>query len=238
MGNALTNMKGSFQYEHEITNIYAYIALDANANVIGFVPTTSAPGAGPFTRALGMQKSIGPAGGIITQPHTSNFSNTVTLTNGSPNITFSNAQTLTAGTWFCFSDQPNAIYQLSASITAATAAVLTANYTGTGGAAKTAVAGVYVFTLDEPWYALMGDNISIQDLGAAFFNSVTANVRSNTTDTSLQWPGTLTVFPGTTTVFMPQTVVVRFYSATNTPANPTASSAFWLNLTLKRTQQS
>jgi hypothetical protein len=237
MGNALTNNAGEFIYEHELSVIYGYIALNASSDVIGFVPTTTAPGAGPFTRAIGMQKSIGPAGSIILQPHANVFAGTVTLTNGSASITFSGNQTLPAGTWLSFSDQPSAVYQLASAIAASTAGTLTTVYTGTGGAGKTAVPGVYVFTFDEPWFALSGVNISMQDLGAAFFTTTVANVRSNTTDTSLQLPGTNTVYPTTTTPFVPQTMVTRFYSATATPANPTASSAFWQTVQLKRTQQ-
>jgi hypothetical protein len=236
-GTQHLNNAGEFIWEHEVAVVYGYIALNASADVIGYLPTATAPGAGPFTRCLGVQKSIGPAGSIVLQPHANVFSNTVTLTNGSASITFSNAQTLPAGTWLCFSDQPNAVYQLAATITAGTAGTLTTVYTGAGGAGKTAVPGVYVFTLDESWFALLGANINIQDNGAAFFNSTTANVRSTNTDASLQWPGCLNVYPGTTTPFVPQTVVMRFYSATNTPANPSASSAFWVNMQLKRTQE-
>jgi hypothetical protein len=56
---------------------------------------------------------------------------TVTVTNGSANITFSQNQTLTKGTLLQFSSQPGVFYTLNAAIAGVTAAVLTATYNGT-----------------------------------------------------------------------------------------------------------
>jgi hypothetical protein len=59
-------------YEHDAVSINAFIALDASANVVGFQPTL--PGVAvattPYTLAKGIQIALGPAGGVITQPHT------------------------------------------------------------------------------------------------------------------------------------------------------------------------
>ncbi len=70
MGNPLSN-RADGSLENESLTISAYIALDGSSNVIGFMPTATPPTAvGPYSRAKGLQKAIGPAGGIITQPHT------------------------------------------------------------------------------------------------------------------------------------------------------------------------
>jgi len=63
---------------------------------------------------------------------------TVTVANGSAAITFSTAQTLSAGTLIYFSDQPSVTYQLAANVAAATSGTLTVLYSGTGGSGKTA----------------------------------------------------------------------------------------------------
>lgn len=69
MGNPFSN-RADASLENESVVISAYIALDGSSNVIGFMPTATVPtAAGPYTRAKGLQKAIGPAGGIITQPH-------------------------------------------------------------------------------------------------------------------------------------------------------------------------
>lgn len=64
-------------------------------------------------------------------------SGTVSVTNGSANITFSGAQTFPKGQLFVFSSQPGVYYALSAAISSVTAGVLTGNYTGTTNAAAT-----------------------------------------------------------------------------------------------------
>jgi hypothetical protein len=79
MGNVLSNRADS-GLENETLTISCYIALDGSSNVIGYAPTASPPGlVGPYTRAYGVQKAIGPAGAIITQPHTSTGLYTFTL---------------------------------------------------------------------------------------------------------------------------------------------------------------
>ena len=70
MGNPFSN-RADGSLENESLAISCYIALDGAANVIGYAPTASpATLVGPYTRAKGAQKAIGPAGGVITQPHT------------------------------------------------------------------------------------------------------------------------------------------------------------------------
>jgi hypothetical protein len=56
--------------------IHGFVSLDGASNVIGFQPTNAplnlaGPGNNlPYTRCRGIQNSLGPAGAIITQPHT------------------------------------------------------------------------------------------------------------------------------------------------------------------------
>lgn len=63
---------------------------------------------------------------------------TVSVTNASPNITFSQAQTILAGTRLTFASQAGVVYILGEDITAGTAGVLDVNYTGTTNASTTA----------------------------------------------------------------------------------------------------
>ena len=77
---------------------------------------------------------------------------TVSVTNNSASITFSTAQSLTAGTIFVFAEQPNVYYTLSATIIAATSATLSAVYTGvtngtTTTTAATSLSGTVTVTL-------------------------------------------------------------------------------------------
>lgn len=62
---------------------------------------------------------------------------TVSVTNGSANITFSSAQTMNKGDLLTFSSQPGVYYALSANVVASTSGILTANYTGTTAASAT-----------------------------------------------------------------------------------------------------
>jgi hypothetical protein len=65
---------------------------------------------------------------------------TVTVTIGSPTLTFTSNQTLAAGTTIVFSQQPGVPYFIKTATTASTSATLTANYAGTvGGGGGTAV---------------------------------------------------------------------------------------------------
>jgi hypothetical protein len=62
---------------------------------------------------------------------------TVTVTNGLTSVTFSQNQTIPAGSTLVFSAQPAVTYYLASSITAATAANTTVAYSGTGGSGGT-----------------------------------------------------------------------------------------------------
>lgn len=62
---------------------------------------------------------------------------TVSVTNGSASITFSQNQTLAAGAQLTFSSQPGVVYQLAAAITAGTAGTLVTNYSGATNASAT-----------------------------------------------------------------------------------------------------
>ena len=69
MGNPMGS-RAQFHLEHNIYVLSGLIAIDGSSNVIGGIPTATPPGAGPYTVCKGIQKALGPAGGIITQPHT------------------------------------------------------------------------------------------------------------------------------------------------------------------------
>ena len=76
---------------------------------------------------------------------------TVSVTNGSANITFSQAQTIAAGTSLLFSAQAGStgvVYQLLNAVTAATAATLTFPFTGPTTAAATVTVFRQVIILD------------------------------------------------------------------------------------------
>jgi hypothetical protein len=92
--------------------------------------------------------------------------------------------------------------------------------------------GLYQFTLDEPWMALLWAHVTLFDPGAAALPvaTVRANVRGNTTGPRAG------VDPGTETTLLAQTVYVRFRTpATGALIDPAVSTGFWLNLLLKRT---
>jgi hypothetical protein len=79
MGNPLAN-RADQSLENECCVISAFIALDGSSNVIGYKPTTSPPtAAGPYTRGVGLQRAIGQAGSVATQPHTATGTYTFTL---------------------------------------------------------------------------------------------------------------------------------------------------------------
>lgn len=70
MGNPLSN-RADGSLENESIMLSAFAALDGSSNVIGFAPTASTPTlVGPYSRMRGAQKALGPAGAVITQPHT------------------------------------------------------------------------------------------------------------------------------------------------------------------------
>lgn len=69
------------------------------------------------------------------------LSGTATVTQGSTAVTFSTAQTLTAGTLVTFSTQTSVSYAIAASTTASTSAVLTSIYTGASSSTATTTPG-------------------------------------------------------------------------------------------------
>lgn len=160
----MANRKGTgfiVSYEGEIRVVAGFVALDGSSNVIGYAPTATVPSAtGPYTRLMGAQIAIGPAGGVITQPHTA--------------------------------------------------------------------AGTYIFTLDEPYMALLNADVQLTDQGAVqtLARFVDANVSGSTSGVGK--------LPGNNTALAPQTVRVLFRTnaAGGALANPVASTGFWLTLWL------
>lgn len=75
MGNRL-GANANINLEYECVVLDGFIALDASSNVIGFAPTATplvlaGPGNNlPYTRFRGLQIALGPAGGVLNQPHT------------------------------------------------------------------------------------------------------------------------------------------------------------------------
>jgi hypothetical protein len=87
---------------------------------------------GMVVAGLGLGSPAGPAPGFVLEPG----SGTVTLVNGSLNVTFSIPQSLGAGTVMAFVGlQPGALYALAANVDG-TSGTLTAPYTGTSGASS------------------------------------------------------------------------------------------------------
>lgn len=77
MGNrSAPRTDGALEGNAQGINLSGFVSLDGSSNVIGFLPTASPPnlaGPGnnlPYTRMRGFQAALGPAGAIITQPHT------------------------------------------------------------------------------------------------------------------------------------------------------------------------
>lgn len=161
MGNPFTN-RADGSFENESVSLSAYVALDGSSNVIGFAPVSTPPTlVGPYSRLKGAQKSLGPAGGVIVQPHLS--------------------------------------------------------------------AGVYSFTLDEPWFAGTEAWVQLVDQGAVAGLSyyIDANVGPNTNGGA---------WPGNNPAIAAQTVRIRFRAtATGTLTDPVASTAFYWGIKLKRT---
>ena len=159
MGNVLTS--NTRNLEHDVVEILGYIALDGSSNVIGKAPTATPVGAGPYTRAKGLDNAIGFAGAVAAQPHDST--------------------------------------------------------------------GEYVFTLDQPWVALIGVEVTPNDSASATLDaSCDANVRANTTGPRAG------ADPGTNTSLTVQTVRIRFRNSAGTLTDPPANGGFWLRLVLKR----
>lgn len=164
MGNPL-GYQADKSLEGESISISALIALDGSSNVIGYLPTTSPLNFSTiFTRAKGLQRAIGQAGSIITQPHTAT--------------------------------------------------------------------GVYVFTLDEPWFGAIEAWIQQVDQGA--IQQVNGAVDVNVTNTT--GSSNYGYFPGQDQTLAAQTVRVRFRTtaAGGALTDPPANSKFFLGLKLRR----
>lgn len=91
--------------------------------------------------------SIAGTAGTAANPATGAGSNTVTVTNGSSNITFLTAQTMLLGDILLFSSQAATYYSLAAPITAGTAGTLVGNYTGTSSASPSLTTALHYITL-------------------------------------------------------------------------------------------
>lgn len=70
MGNPFAT-NGIKTLEHDVQDISGFIAIDGAKNVIGKIPVLAAPGAGPYSRCKGLDKAIGMAGAVVTQPYIS-----------------------------------------------------------------------------------------------------------------------------------------------------------------------
>jgi hypothetical protein len=88
--------------------------------------------------------------------------------------------------------------------------------------------GTYIFTLDEPWVALLNAGANLIDQGAvgSLVSYVDANVTTATSG--------LGAYPGNNTTLSPQTVRVRWRNSAGTLTDPVVSTAFFLTLTMKR----
>jgi hypothetical protein len=111
---------------------------------------------------------------------TASLTGAATVTNGSTAVTFETAQTLASGTALAFSTQPSIPYTLSASITNATAGVLTGDYTGPSSSTATVLnvngcypdndginGGSYTIDLvvdDTGFYPSGGDDAGMKDV--------------------------------------------------------------------------
>jgi hypothetical protein len=149
-------------YEHDVGEILGFVALDGASNVVGYAPTT--PGAAvattSYTRIKGAQKAIGPAGGVLLQPHTAT--------------------------------------------------------------------GTYLFTLDEPWIALLAPWAQLIDQGAV--GSLTPYFDANVTN---QTSG-IGALPGNNSALGVATIRLRWRNNAGTLTDPVASTGFWVGFTLQR----
>ena len=99
---------------------------------------------------FGVYCELNAAGQAIPLQDATTLSGTVTLTNGNASITFSTAQTLSAGQLLTFSDQPAVPYRLAANVAASTSGTLDRLYSGTGGAGKLTSLGFLANTAGGP----------------------------------------------------------------------------------------
>ncbi len=162
MGTGLTSQVYG-HYENDITLIQGFVALDGAANVVGFQPTAAGAlvATTPYTRLKGAQKSIGPAGAIVLQPHTG--------------------------------------------------------------------VGTYVFTLDEPYFALMSPWAQLTDQGAV--NAISPFFDANVTSGTSAAIGTM---PGNNPAITFQTIRLRWRTGAGALVDPVVSTGFWVGFELKR----
>lgn len=92
--------------------------------------------------------------------------------------------------------------------------------------------GVYVFTLDEPWFAAIEGWVQQADQGAV--QQVTAGVDINVTNTT--GSANYGFFPGQDQTLAAQTIRVRFRTtaAGGALTDPPINSKFWLGVKLRR----
>jgi hypothetical protein len=109
---------------------------------------------------------------------------TVSLTNASVAITFSQVQTLAEGTALIFSSQPNTIYSLAAAIVAAAGAALTTNYTGATAAGIGTIAGVNDYI---PTKAIAARGVLCSAAGTLICDTYGAGQAPNGTPSGTQW---------------------------------------------------
>jgi hypothetical protein len=98
--------------------------------------------------------------------------------------------------------------------------------------------GLYEFTLDQPWAALLNISLTLYDQGAVACPvwSGRANVRASQNASSAISNPRAGVDPGTDTTLLAQTIYIRFRTAsTGALVDPAASTGFWLQVWLKRT---
>lgn len=88
--------------------------------------------------------------------------------------------------------------------------------------------GTYVFTLDEPWIALLNADVMQTDPGAV--NQIEAYVDANVTNQTTN----IGAAPGNNSALAVRTVRIRFRGTTGSLTDPTVSTGFWLQLWLKR----
>jgi hypothetical protein len=172
---------------------------------------------------------------------------TVLVTNGSTAVTFSLAQTMSAGDLVTFSSQPGVYYALSAAIVAATAGTLTAAYQGTTAAAATSthlatLAGTFGVTngsatvttsSSQVSAVLVGDSIEFaSQLGVPYV--VAAVTVPNLTLTS-PYSGTTAAATHASDVCTPATAAVALQTAIALLTNVGTASVATNVITLART---
>jgi hypothetical protein len=81
-------------------------------------------------------------GSISISPTGNNLSGTASVTNGSPTVTFTTAQTLAAGQPLYFSSNLGVAYYVSTATSSSTTATLTANWAGTTASGLTVTEGI------------------------------------------------------------------------------------------------